>query len=263
VTSDALTLEEQKVLAYIKSGSAFQLLQLLAEVDAEVQNIIKNKSFTLGLHIAGGMKRSVRIEDGHIKPIDNSTSGSGVIFRFPDAQQLNKLLSGKKSKMIPVIRSLSAGRIISDFKAVTGRIPLYMSPEADFLSENFRIITRLLMNAALRGIKEVAENDSYTKARVAAIPDGIISVRVENESDLEIRLEKKGGSFNLIQGNNGRTANAVLTFNNVNTAYQLFTGKINAVAALGTSDVKIRGRIPMIQGLFPILDRLSYYMAIK
>ena len=263
MTSIDLSPDEQKVLAYVKSGSAFQLLNLLAEEDPETREIIKNKSFTLGLRVAGGMKRSVRISDGRIEPIDGSIKGSGVIFRFPAYNELNNLLSGKKAKLLPILLSLSAGKIIAGFKALTSRIPVYMNAEADFLEENFRFITRMLMCAALRGIKEVAENDSYTSARVSGIPDGIISIQAENDSKLEARIEKTGGSFTVQTRSDGRKPNAVLIFKDAETAYKLFTGKINAVVALGTSDVRIRGRIPMIQGLFPILDRLSYYMAIK
>jgi len=251
------------VLAHVKSGSAFQLLQMLAEEDPVVQEEIRNKSFILGLSVAGGMKRSVRISDSRITPLDGSVKGAGVIFRFPVYNELNNLLSGKKTKMLPILRSLAAGKIIAGFKTLTSRIPVYINAEPDFLDKNFRAVTRMLICAALRGIKEVAENDSYTAARVAGIPDGIIALQVENDAGLEARIEKSGSSFTVTTIADGRIPNAVLTFKDADTAHKLFTGKINAVVALGTSDVRIRGRIPMIQGLFPILDRLSYYMAIE
>ncbi|MDC7227584.1 MAG: hypothetical protein PQJ61_12535 [Spirochaetales bacterium] len=263
MTSDELTPTEQMVLAHVKSGSAFQLLQLLAEEDSAVQEEIADKSFSLGLRVAGGMQRSIKVVNGRISPVDNSVSGSGVIFRFPTYSQLNNLLSGRKSRMIPIIKTFKAGGIISSFKSLTSRIPVYMNAEGTFLEDNFTFITRLLICAALRGIKEVAENDPYVSDRVAGIPDGIIALHVEGCSELEARIKKHGGSFTVLTGRDETIPNAALTFNSPETAYNLFTGKINAVVALGTSDVKIRGRIPMIQGLFPILDRLSFYMAIK
>ncbi|MBI9101752.1 MAG: hypothetical protein JEY99_05015 [Spirochaetales bacterium] len=263
MTLDQLSLEEQKVLSYVKSGAAFFLLHFLAEEDPVVRRIIQNKSFGLGISVAGGCRRAIRICDNSITLIENSVGKTGVVFRFPASSQLNNLLSGRKAKMLPLIKSFSAGRIIDDFKGIMARLPVYLNPDEETLSRDFKFITKLLMNAALRGIKEVAENDGGVAVRVARIPDGIISIRVETEPDLETLVIKKGRFFNIVAGPNGNKPNAVLTFKDVNTAYRLFSGKLNAVVALGTSDVKIRGRIPMIQGLFPILDRVSYYMSVK
>lgn len=262
MTLEQLSDEEQKVLACVKSGSAFFLLQLLAKEDDEVMRIIKGRKFGLGLHVSGGLKRSLAASDGVINIIEDSTAKTGIVFRFSDYLNLNLLLSSGKSKMFPVIKSAKAFSIINDFKKLTKRIPLYMNPEDNFLNENFRFITHLLMCAALRGIKEVAENDSYTETRVATIPDGLISVKVEGDAGLEALIEKNNRGFSVYSCSDGRTPNAVLSFSSVETAHRLFTGKLNAVEALGTSEIKIRGRIPMIQGLFPIMDRLSFYMSI-
>ena len=251
MTLDNLTSEEVRVLAHVKSGSAFQILQLLAAEDETVKRLIKGKTFGLGLYVAGGMKRCIIVKNEIITPVDNSTANTGVVFRFPDYRNLNLLLSGSKSRMFPILKSFSALSTINIFRELTSRISPYMNPDEDFLKKNFLAVTKLLMCAALRGIKEVAENDSYTEARVAAIPDGKIMIAVEGDAELEACIVKTGNRFRVDPFNDGTLPNAVLTFRDAETAYKLFTGSLNAVEALGSTEIKIRGKNTDDTGTFP------------
>ena len=54
--------------------------------------------------------------------------------------------------------------------------------------------------------------------------------------------------------------NAVLEFENRDAALALLTGETPAMLALAERSVRLYGRIPMIQNLFPILDRVAHYM---
>jgi len=110
-------------------------------------------------------------------------------------------------------------------------------------------------------VKEVAEQDPYVSRRVEGLPDGIIALRVADNDGLESRISKPHRSFTVVDKSDGRKPNAVLTFASTKTAYDLLKGNINAMTALGTTEVSISGRIPMIQDLFPILDRFGYLMS--
>ena len=58
----------------------------------------------------------------------------------------------------------------------------------------------------------------------------------------------------------GEKPNAELVFDSRETAEELLTGKLPAMLALAERKVRLFGRIPMIQNLFPILDRVAVYM---
>jgi hypothetical protein len=47
----------------------------------------------------------------------------------------------------------------------------------------------------------------------------------------------------------------------MNTAFGLFTGSVVALNALGRGKISIRGKVPMIQTLFPLLDRFGEIMS--
>ncbi|MFW5688359.1 MAG: hypothetical protein ACOC1U_02215 [Spirochaetota bacterium] len=58
----------------------------------------------------------------------------------------------------------------------------------------------------------------------------------------------------------GPQPNAILEFADRDAAIALLTGATPAMLALAERSVRIHGRLPMIQNLFPVLDRVSDYL---
>ena len=54
-----------------------------------------------------------------------------------------------------------------------------------------------------------------------------------------------------------------LAFRDPGAAVAVLSGKKSAVTALGACDASIRGLVPLVQGLFAVLDRASRYLAVK
>ena len=52
-----------------------------------------------------------------------------------------------------------------------------------------------------------------------------------------------------------------MKFGSVEIARNLFEGKINAVASIGTGDVRMNGMISMLDNVNRILDRVGLYLA--
>ena len=59
----------------------------------------------------------------------------------------------------------------------------------------------------------------------------------------------------------GQLSDSPLTFRDMDTARALFDGKINAVASIGTGDVRMAGMISQIDNVNRILDRVALYLA--
>ena len=52
-----------------------------------------------------------------------------------------------------------------------------------------------------------------------------------------------------------------MSFADINVARDLFDGKINAVAAIGTGDVRVGGMVSQMDNVNRILDRVALYLA--
>ena len=52
-----------------------------------------------------------------------------------------------------------------------------------------------------------------------------------------------------------------MEFGSIQTARDLFDGKVNSLACVGTGDISMSGMISMIDNMNRILDRVSLYLA--
>jgi len=55
----------------------------------------------------------------------------------------------------------------------------------------------------------------------------------------------------------------LLSFAHYRSAIDVLSGKRQAVVALGSGEVRIEGLLPLVQGLFAVLDRLSWYLGVE
>jgi hypothetical protein len=141
---------------------------------------------------------------------------------------------------------------VKAFRALTGAV------QKSFQDPEHRV--RLLLLGTLFALQEVAMRDPYVAARSARIPQGTIRVAVEGDDAVQGWLRKGPEGVTTGSGAPDREANAELIFRDRESAEVLLTGKLSAALALAERRVRLYGRIPMIQNMFPILDRVSDYM---
>ena len=94
----------------------------------------------------------------------------------------------------------------------------------------------------------------------AAIPEGAIIVLVKGSEDLSGTIIQNNKTMTFHRGADPGKANAILEFSDVSVCYGVLTGSLAAMAELGSGRVMLKGKIPMIQGLFPLLDRFGELM---
>jgi hypothetical protein len=92
------------------------------------------------------------------------------------------------------------------------------------------------------------------------VPDGSVCVRAE---DISYFVIKKENRIEIRNGAAPTSADAELVFSNYRSAVEVLSGARQAVVALGSGDVRIEGLLPLVQGLFAVLDRLSWYLGVE
>jgi hypothetical protein len=148
-------------------------------------------------------------------------------------------------------------RAVRAFITSSGRVGELSSLREFSGVEEKQLVTELLMTAALRGVAETAMADTWTAPKSSGMPDGVVELRAEN---LRGWVHKSGDLWRAGRGKPPAEVNARLSFADVDTAFGLFTGSVSALKALGTGQVSIRGKLPMIQIMFPLMDRFGEIM---
>lgn len=282
--------EEQKaILARLKAWLALQLAAEAFRSDAGLQKLCPVGGVSLELKIMqngagrGGSAHSSSGRDMAINPAASASSadesaatatkpaatlqlfvkkGNAIagarnwpqlVLVFPGSEAAIKVLSGGKGAALPLPLSPGAFKALGFFKKASGRATelLREAQTPDMVR------ARLLLAATLHGLEAVS-GDSYLERRMRIVPDGIVAVRV---SKIEFFVAKRGRCITVMES--AQHPDAVLSFSDYQSAIKVLSGKRQAVVALGSSEVKIEGLLPLVQGLFAVLDRLSWYLGVS
>ena len=109
-----------------------------------------------------------------------------------------------------------------------------------------------------RAIVQIGNHDKVGRASASYIVDGAVKLSIEN-----------GPTAAVVARNHQLTYTrkipepimSYMTFSDMDTARDLFDGKINSVAAVGLGGVRIGGMVSQVDNVNRILDRVALYLA--
>ena len=135
-----------------------------------------------------------------------------------------------------------------------------MRPDPEDLKDPdfFRISTTLMLYTIGVAIAQIGNNDEIGKFSAHLIPDGVIKMSIKGGPAAGIRV----CDHHLVTiKKNPEKYRAIMEFENIKLARDLFDGKVNAVACIGQGTIAMGGMINMIDNINRILDRVALYLA--
>jgi hypothetical protein len=107
-------------------------------------------------------------------------------------------------------------------------------------------------------IAQIGNNDEIGKFSAKNMVDGEIAFSIKDGPAATIRVKNNRLLAIKKPSENPR---AIMEFANIKLARDLFDGKVNAIACIGTGDIVMKGMISMLDNLNRILDRVALYLA--
>lgn len=250
-----LSVEEKGILARLKASLALRLAEEAYAADAELRKICPSNGIAMRLGIRGtGVPLSMAV------PQTSSRPPSLLLF-FPDTEAAVRVLSGAKGTAIPLPLRSGAFKTLTFFRKASSRATELL--RAADTSEVTR--ARLLLTATLYGLEAIA-GESYLARRMQIVPDGVVGVRA---GEIGYHVIKAGNTIHVQRDtppaavSGSPRPDALLSFAHYRSAIDVLSGKRQAVVALGSGEVRIEGLLPLVQGLFAVLDRLSWYLGVE
>ncbi|MDC7240720.1 MAG: hypothetical protein PQJ50_10200 [Spirochaetales bacterium] len=240
-----------RTVAAVRGGVVSSLVEALCELEPELKNSLPPGKYAMKLKAPEGVESLVSFGGGT----------SGAALKFVSCEAMADTLNGGRGAFIPLPTGVGFTKAIKAFQSCAGAVSSAMShvPE-DTDIPGIEKKTILLLTAALRGVSEVYNHDHWVCYKAAAIPAGKIAVIIKDRPDIAGTLTVESKVMSYAAGTDTGSANAVLEFADIETCYGVLSGKLAAMGELGSGKVMLRGKLPMIQGLFPLLDRFGELM---
>ncbi len=240
-----------KTVAAVRSGVVSSLIDELIALDENLAASLPSGKYAVTLAAPDSVRRFISFNGGK----------RGVLLWFPRHRDMTAVLSGGKGTLIPLPTGPGFFKALKAFQRSAGAVVAAMDvnpdiPDTPALEKK----TRLLLRAALRGVCEVYNHDHWVAARASHIPEGRIGIGVAGRKDISGVIVVNKGLMILEREPSEEGVNAFLEFSDVKVCHAVLTGVEPALGALGEGRVMTKGKLPMIQGLFPLLDRFGEIM---
>ena len=238
--------------------AVLQLFEEVAREDKEAKKIVSKLEGVLQFSAPSGLAAQVEFRDNGVKATPGKDKKADVILFIPSVKMVNNMFSGKGFALPIPIKGLLKIKLLLGFMKLGDRLAFYMElsdkpPKGD----TKKLISTLLLYAAVFGAAEVGEADPEEKEAVKKMPDGTVHVEVKNGPS--VYVTKTGNKFKANKGR-PRDYTAYLGFKDFDTAYAMLTAKIDIFAAICIGDIEISGSIPMLDEMGYFMERAGKYL---
>ncbi len=253
---------KEMVISRLHLRAVLPLLEDIAAYDQPLQKDTAGWNGVLQLQLPGGEPATALVfRKGKLNIFKGDYPGRKVTLTFKNARQLNEVFQGKSNKNpMPNLQAVFHLVKLLKIDRVLGRLEYYLKPKDDLLNDKdiFALCVKLSIYALTFGIKEVGEHDPELRITSPYLPNGTLGINVIGGPSSHITV--RNGKFYPGKGA-AHKPNATLEICDLKTAWAMIQGELDLFAAVGLGDIKMRGFIPLIDGINPLMDRLSFYLA--
>ena len=250
---------DSRTLAYINLYAVLGSLENLCELAPEASSLLTNKKpISIGFEVKGGPSATITFKNGRCR-MEQGCNKCDVKLPFSSCEKFNGLIDGTVTP-IPSKGFHHIGFLLNSFTKLTDLLAKYMRPDPEDLKDPdfFRISTLLLLNTITVAIAQIGNNDEIGKFSASNMVDGEISFSIKGAASTTIRVKDHRLLGIKKASDNPR---AIMEFSSIELARDLFDGKVNAIACVGSGDIVMKGMISMLDNLNRILDRVALYLA--
>ncbi len=254
---------EEMVLARLHLKAILPLLEDIAAYDSTLQDYTADWNAVIQFQLKSLFSTTATylvFSEGKLKAYGGNYPGPKVTLTFKNARQLNEVFQGKSNKTPrPNLLALLHINKLTQIEKVLGRLEHYLRPSKEHLRDKdfFAFCVKVSIYALAFGVKEVGEHDPELKVLAPNMSNGTIEIRISDGPSAHLTIQK--GKFYPARGPANKP-NAIMEICNLNTAWDMIQGNVDVFAAVGRGDIKLRGYIPLLEGVNPLLDRLSLYL---
>jgi len=245
------------ILARCNLFGVMRNLEVLGSLDQGFQDLARRREMTVQFIVKGGPLGHLSFNGGTVV-MKEGRGRSRIILSFTSPDHFNRMVEGKANPL-PLKGFTRLKFLTGPFTEMTGLLEKYLRPDEEALKDpvKFKASTILTAYTAFFSLVEIANHDPVGRACARAIPDGTIQIGINGGPGIQIHAQ--GGTLRAERGYAAKPR-AILSFRDLTSAHAVLNGCADTFTALALGDMEMRGFIPMIEHMNPILEMVSLYL---
>lgn len=250
-------MSKETVMSYINVFAVLKNMEELVRVDSISKELIKKQNIAIQFTVSNGPKAVLEFREGEVQ-LKRGGGKADIKLFFTSPGHFNKMMDGKANP-IPYKGLMKISFLTGTFTKLADRLEFYLRPDEEKLRDGdyFKANTEMTAYAAFFALSEIGNRDERASHSCRAIPDGKILVKVENGP--AVTIIKNKGTLRTEKGVPS-DPRCILSFSSLESAHQVLNSKLDTYTALATGQMAMRGFIPMIENMNPILDQVAEYL---
>jgi len=248
---------DQTTLAYINMYGVLGGITSLCEQVPEARKILGKSSCSIGFAVKNGPEATLTFVGGRCI-VKDGTADAAIRLPFSSPEKFNGMIDGT---VTPILTKgfTKVPFLLGKFMKLTKILEEYLRPAPEKLEdEEFkRRSTMIMFRVIVSAIAQIGNHDKIGQFSASNIVNGAIKIEIVGSASAA--LIAKNGHLTFSE-KVPKNYISYMQFADLDTARDLFDGKINSVAAVGEGKVIIGGMISQIDNVNRILSRVELYL---
>ncbi|MBW1988409.1 MAG: SCP2 sterol-binding domain-containing protein [Deltaproteobacteria bacterium] len=253
-------MDRDLILANLNAHAVLQNLEDLVALDPQSNQAARDWDMSIQFLVRKGPKAYISFRDGRCRVGKGTFPRPDIVLSFTSPAHFNRMFEGKANP-IPLKGFTKLGFLSGEFEALTERMEHFLRPTDELLEdeEYRRLNTIFTMNTAAFAVPELAALEPDCNHVAAGLSDGIVLMKILPDGPA-VNLDVDGGGLDAQKDDVARPA-AAMYIQGFDAANRFFNQKTDPFTAIVSGEVSIRGRIPMLDAVSLILDRVPAYLS--
>jgi hypothetical protein len=233
-------------------------LEELVLYDRAARELCRDWRVAVQFTVRDGPSANVAFADGRCV-VTRGKARADVVLYFTSPAHLNRMFAGKANP-IPLWGFTRLGWLSREFARLTDRLTYFLKPTDMLLADPayLALNTRLTLNVAALAVPVLVKDDPVSRVLAQYVGKGILLLQVLPDGPA-VHVDF-GAEVTAAKTGHDRPA-ARVQLESTAVANRFLGGKLDAFAAIAAGQVAIAGRIPMIDNISHILDRIPFFLA--
>ncbi len=249
---------DQRTLAFINLYAILGTLPELCRLSPQAQAYIRGQSIRLGITVKDGPSGTLVFEQGACR-MEEGVESCTIKLPFSSCKKFNGMIDGTVTP-IPTKGLTKIGFLTGPFTKLTDLLTRYLRASEDDLKDErfFDTSTRLMFHLIVHAIAQIGNQDPVGQVSASNIVDGKVRLAIGGgpAAYIEVREHKLTAVYQ-----DCTDSFSEMVFSDMKLARDLFDGKVNSLAGVGTGLVQVGGMISQLDNINRILDRVALYLA--
>jgi hypothetical protein len=250
----------QMIKANLNLYAVLRNLEDLVSHDPETASRVKDWHTSIAFRVLAGPKAYVEFKDGGCTVGQGRSRSPSVLLFFTSPAHLNRMMDGKANP-IPLKGFTKLGFLKKDFTQVTDKLAYYLKPTDELLKDPhyLELNTRLTLCTAAFAVKEIGRHDPIGKLATGRAGNGVVNMKILPDGPA-VHVLFHDGDIHAGRGE-ADTPAALMYMKDSKVANAFLNNKTDPFTAIASGEVIIKGRIPLLESLSLILDRIPHYLS--